>query len=58
MSEQEIDKVIKELRAKTQSIEFTKKIKKIDKKAAWELAKKVGKSFSDDSLSAPHPSRA
>lgn len=61
MSEQDIEKIIKELREKAQSIELVEKSSKpstIDKKSAWELAKKIRKDLSDDNLSAPHPSRA
>jgi len=60
MTKEDVDKIVKELRKKTQSIDFPEqeKEKKIDKKTAWKLAKKVGRSLDDDSLPAPHPSRA
>lgn len=47
MSEKDIEKIIEELRQKTQTIELTEaaKTNKIDKKATWALAKKVRKSL-------------
>lgn len=58
-TKQEVEKVISELRKKTQSVKYTEDKKKIDKKAAWELAKKIRKTLTtDDSLPASTSARA
>jgi hypothetical protein len=56
MSTAEQEQIIQELRSKATKIklgEVKGGAAKIDKKAVWAKAKKVGKSIRDDSLSAP-----